>query len=72
MPQDVMHVLFEGVLPLETRLMLSSFLESGYVSLDLLNKRVSHFTYGRAEARNSLYKRLPSLEQDQVFTYRVC
>lgn len=51
-PQDVMHVLMEGVLPLETKLMLSSFMGDGFVGLELLNQRVSHFAYGRVEARN--------------------
>lgn len=51
-PQDVMHVLFEGVLPMETKLMLSSFMEDGFITLNLLNQRISHFTYGRVEARN--------------------
>lgn len=51
-PQDVMHVIFEGVLPMETKLMLSRFMEDGYLTLDLLNQRVNHFTYGRIEARN--------------------
>lgn len=52
LPQDVMHVLFEGVLPLETKLMLGSFLEDGYLTLEQLNARISNFTYGRIEARN--------------------
>ena len=51
-PRDIMHVLFEGVLPLEVNLMLPSFMESGLFTLDFLNNRVSHFTYGRAEAKN--------------------
>lgn len=52
LPQDVMHIIFEGVLPMETKLMLNSFMENGYLTLDLLNQRVRHFTYGRIEARN--------------------
>lgn len=36
-PQDVMHVLFEGVLPLEVNLMLASFMESGLFTLEFLN-----------------------------------
>lgn len=52
MPQDVMHVVLEGVLAMETKIMLGSFLEDGIISLHLLNERVLHFTYGRVEARN--------------------
>ena len=51
-PQDVMHVLFEGVLPLETKLMLNSFMGDGYITLELLNQRVCHFACGRSEAKN--------------------
>ena len=58
MPQDVMHVILEGVLPLETRLMLASFIENGYFTLDLLNQRVLNFTYGRVEAKTKPPKQL--------------
>ena len=51
-PQDVMHVLFEGVLPMETKLMLSGFMEAGYITINILNQRVNNFGYGRVEARN--------------------
>ena len=36
LPQDVMHVLLEGMLPLETKLMINSFLASGFFTLDTL------------------------------------
>ena len=50
LPQDIMHVIFEGVLNLETRLILSSFVnKSGYFTLDFLNQRMTNFSYGRAE-----------------------
>ena len=47
-----MHVLFEDVLPLEVNLMLASYMENALFTLDLLNNQVSHFTYGRAQAKN--------------------
>lgn len=53
LPQDVMHVLLEGVLPLETRLMLHCFIyEDNYFTLEHLNQRVKEFTYSRIEARS--------------------
>lgn len=52
MPQDIMHVLLEGVLPMETKLLLNRFMQDGFLTLELLNQRVSNFTYGRTEARN--------------------
>lgn len=52
MPQDVMHVILEGILPLETRLMLAGFIEDGFLTLQLLNNRIENFSYSRTEARN--------------------
>lgn len=51
MPQDVMHVLLEGVLPLNVRLMLDSFIKEGLITFDVLNDRIRNFRYGRIEAR---------------------
>ena len=47
-----MHVIFEGVLPLETKLMLNNFMEDGFLTVGKLNERVSNFVYGRGEAIN--------------------
>ena len=48
-----MHILFEGVLPKETQLLLSRFIyESKYFSLDFLNSRIQSFVYGRVECRS--------------------
>ena len=53
MPQDIMHVLFEGVLQLEVHLMLKHFLcVAHYFTLDTLNTRIDNFAYSRTEARN--------------------
>ena len=53
MPQDIMHVLFEGVLHLEIQLMLKHFIqEEHYFSLDALNARIENFAYGRTESKN--------------------
>ena len=52
-PQDVMHVLFEGVLHLEVQLMMRNFIcEEGYFTLDTLNSRMENFAYSRKEATN--------------------
>ncbi len=53
MPQDVMHVVLEGVLPMEIKNLLNTFMfEDGLFSVEFLNERVQNFTYGRVEARN--------------------
>ena len=52
MPQDLMHILFEGVVPFEIKLMLKTFIyEKRFFDLDLLNSRLSSFKYGRNESR---------------------
>lgn len=58
-PQDIMHVLLEGVIPLETKLMLRVFIyEKKYFKLTLLNDRISNFSYGKKELRNKIPKPL--------------
>ncbi len=53
LPQDVMHLLFEGVIPWEVKLMLTKFIkEKHYFKLDELNGRIQNFAYGRSESRN--------------------
>lgn len=52
MPQDVMHVIFEGVLAMETHMMLCTFFKKKYLSLSDLNDRVKAFEFGSCEARN--------------------
>ena len=53
MPQDIMHVLLEGVLHLEMKLMLKHFIQNeSYFSLDTLNARVENFAYGRTESKS--------------------
>ena len=64
LPQDVMHLLFEGVLPYEITLMLRSFvIVDKYFSLDMLNARISSFTYTNYEAKDK-----PSAIQDKILT----
>ena len=53
MPQDIMHILFKGVVPFEIKLMLKVFIyEKHYFNLDLLNSRLSSFVYGRNELKD--------------------
>lgn len=52
MLQDVMHVLFEGVLAMETHMMLCEFLKKKYFSLSDLNNRVKSFEFGSCESRD--------------------
>jgi len=59
LPQDVMHVVLEGVLNLETQLILSSFVnDEKFFTLDFLNQRIAHFPYGRSEKRNKPPRKL--------------
>ena len=53
LPQDVMHILLEGVLPYTLKLMLQSFIFSKkYLTLDFLNDRITCFNFSRAEAKD--------------------
>ncbi len=57
LPQDIMHVLFEGVIPLEIKLMLRVFIyEKKYFTLNQLNNRIQNFSYGKTESRNKVPK----------------
>ena len=53
MPQDVMHILLEGVLPYTIKAMLKSYVYAKqYVTIYDINDRMLHFKYSRAEAKN--------------------
>lgn len=53
LPQDVMHVLLEGVIPLEIKHLLGEFINvKHYFSLGFLNDRVRCFTFSPEEARD--------------------
>ena len=64
LPQDIMHVLLEGVIPYELSLMIYSFIkEEKYFSLDQLNDRIACFSYSTKEAKDK-----PSPVRPQVLT----
>ena len=46
MPQDMMHVLFEGVLSMEVQMMIATFLKNKFFTLTILNDRVESFEFG--------------------------
>ena len=50
LPQDVMNILLEGVLPLELKLLLNSLISNNVFTLSHLNARVMSFQYGHANA----------------------
>lgn len=53
LPQDVMHLLLEGVIPYEIRLLLSDFITvKKYFTLEYLNDRIMSFTYSPDEAKD--------------------
>ncbi|XP_028392652.1 uncharacterized protein LOC114517192 [Dendronephthya gigantea] len=52
-PQDIMHVLFEGVIPYEMKLLLKVIVdEKKFISLKELNHRIESFDYGYMNAKN--------------------
>ena len=61
-PQDIMHVLFEGVLHLEVKLMLKHFIvDMGYFTLETLNSRMESFAYSRKESTSKPPKSFSSV-----------
>ena len=64
LPQDIMHVLLEGMVPFEVSLMLYCFvIEKCYFSIDKLNGRITNYLYTTRESRNK-----PSPIRPQIFT----
>lgn len=50
LPQDIMHVMLEGVIPYEIKLMLTEFISNEqYFSVDVLNDRMDCFRYSPEE-----------------------
>lgn len=59
LPQDIMHVLLEGVIPMEIKLLLFVIIkEKKLLLLQLLNERIKHFAYGSNEIKNKPVKML--------------
>lgn len=57
MPQDVMHVILEGILPFEIKLMLKVFIyDKKYFGLTLLNDRLKVLFMDEMRLRQSLLK----------------
>lgn len=53
MPEDIMHVLLEGLVPYETKLMLKKLIdESRCFTLKVLNQRIESFDYGYMNKKN--------------------
>lgn len=51
LPQDIMHVIFEGVLPHEVQLMLYEYIVvTKLFTLEKLNERIACFCYSTEEA----------------------
>ena len=53
LPQDIMHVLLEGVIPMEIKLLLPNLInEKKFFNLRLLNERIRNFQYGPNEVKS--------------------
>lgn len=51
LPQDIMHILLEGVIPYTMSLMLHSFIfVKSYFTLNFLNERIFYFKFSRTES----------------------
>lgn len=64
LPQDIMHILLEGVIPYELSLMLTNFITvEKYFKLELLNDRIACFAYSNNESKDK-----PSPIKPQLIT----
>ena len=45
LPHDIMHDVFEGVVPYELKLLLCHCVQSGYFTIPELNNRIAHFDF---------------------------
>jgi len=53
LPQDVMHVLLEGVIPYTLKCMLRRFIcDRHYFTIEFLNDRITCFSFSRSECRS--------------------
>ena len=53
LPQDIMHILLEGIIPYELSIMLYNFItEEKYFTAQLLNDRIASFLYSTQEAKD--------------------
>lgn len=51
-PQDIMHVIFEGVAPMEIKLVLKNLILSGQIELDEINSAILNFPYSPLDIRD--------------------
>ena len=66
LPQDVMHILLEGVVPYTMKLILQSFIRrKKFLSLQYLNDKISCFKYSRMESRDKPSLLLPRMLDDE-------
>ena len=53
LPQDIMHIILEGVVPYTMKAMLHSYISvKRYFTLYDVNQRILHFKYSRAESKS--------------------
>jgi hypothetical protein len=63
LPQDIMHVLFEGVIPYEMKLLLTEFVShKKYFTISYLNERINCFQYSPDESADK-----PNSLRDELF-----
>ena len=51
-PQDIMHVILEGIAPLEIKNVLNHLIQSGQITLDSVNSAILGFPYSPLDVRD--------------------
>ena len=51
-PQDIMHVIYEGLLPMEVKLLTQYVVQQHWITLEELDRRIDDFNYHYVDVRN--------------------
>ena len=54
LPHDLMHDVFEGVLPVQAKLLLSLCISQGYFTFDYYSKQLLAFPYGYSDSNKPI------------------
>ena len=65
LPQDMMHILLEGIVPYTMKAMLQSFIcEKQLFTIDCINQKLLSFKFSRSESRDKPSQLSPHILQD--------
>lgn len=67
LPQDMMHIMLEGVIPYTIKAMLQSFMcEKHFFTIDCVNQKFLSFKFSQSQSRNGPSQFLPTFYKMMV------